>query len=237
MARLFKITGLFYNNKMLLKKRVGPENPARQMDLVLALDRIFLIFGYFSSRKSARSNKRSFYKKVLFTILTGLVLLLLAPVRSYAQQDAIARYFSEYAEADGFTSVYISARMFRLMAQLDKDSTDQSFQRAMNQLGGLRILAADSVEGLMHYETVMSKLLVNNYEELMRVHDDDGEMIFLIQENQAGKITELLMLTGGLKSFFMLSIIGSDIDLDMVSQIGQSVNVEGMDKLGELEKR
>ena len=174
---------------------------------------------------------------ISFITLTAIVLLLFAPARSLGQQDAIARYFSEYAEADGFTSVYISARMFRLMAQLDKDSTDQSFQKAMNQLGGLRILAADSVEGLMHYETVMSKLLVNDYEELMRVHDDNGEMIFLIQENNSGKITELLMLTGGVKSFFMLSIIGSDIDLDMVAKIGQSVNVEGMEKLEELEKR
>ena len=176
------------------------------------------------------------FTSIFFT--AGFCLLLLSPAKTYAQQDAIARYFSEYAEAEGFTSVYISARMFRLMAQLDKDSTDQSFQRAMNQLGGLRILAADSVEGQMHYETVMGKLLVNHYEELMRVHDDDGEMIFLIQENtNTGKITELLMLIGGVKSFFMLSIIGNDIDLDMVAKIGQSVNVEGMEKLGELEKR
>ena len=165
------------------------------------------------------------------------VSFLLVPLQ--AQQDAIAQYFSEWQEEEGFTSIHISARMFRLIAQLDKNDQDSDMAKAINQLGGLRILAADStVFGKSYYDQAIKTLNLNRYEELMRVKESNkGELVFLIQESDEGKITELLMLSGGLKSFFMLSFIGDNLDLDKISKLGDNVDIEGLDQLGNLKNK
>ena len=150
--------------------------------------------------------------------------------------DAISTYFEKYVEDTSFTSIYVSPRMFQLIANLDKAEDEEEMKRTINKLGGLRILAADSVDGQTYYEEVMGVLLVKSYEELMRVQSSDEDLVFLIKENTEGKIQELLMLVGGKKNFFMLSFVG-DIDLKTISQLSESLEIEGMDRLEKLEER
>ncbi|HYG03795.1 MAG TPA: DUF4252 domain-containing protein, partial [Chryseosolibacter sp.] len=71
------------------------------------------------------------------------------------------------------------------------------------------------------------------FEELMSVRDKDKDMKFYIKEN-AGKISELVMIMGGLEDFMVMSLFG-EIDLKQVSRIGKKMNVHGLENLKNLD--
>lgn len=172
------------------------------------------------------------YISVGFLLLMGLF----TGNKSFAQADAISTYFEKYVEDTAFTSIYISPRMFQLIANLDKAENEAEMKKTISQLGGLRILAADSVDGQAYYSEIMGVLMKNRYEELMTVQSSDEDLIFLIKDGAAGKIEELLMLVGGKKNFFMLSFVGN-IDLKTISQLSESLEIDGMDRLEKLNDR
>ena len=68
----------------------------------------------------------------------------------------------------------------------------------------------------------------------MTVRDEESDMRFMIQE-KGGIITELLMIMGSDDSFLLLSLIG-DIDLKQISKLSQSMDIEGFDKLENINK-
>jgi len=59
-------------------------------------------------------------------------------------------------------------------------------------------------------------------------------MKFMISEKD-GIITELVMVVGGKKSFFVMSLYG-EIDLAKISKLSKSMNVKGMEYLKNLDK-
>jgi hypothetical protein len=154
-----------------------------------------------------------------------------------AQDDAISKYFSRYSDDDQFTSVYISNRMFNLFAKTVADAKeDREIKQAISKLKGLRILSSDKLaDGKKMYQEATRMLPIKGYEELMVVKSEGKEMKFLIIEAE-GKIKELLMLSGGGKDFFLLSMIG-DIDLEQVSKLSKSMDVEGLNDLEKLENK
>ncbi|MES2731774.1 MAG: DUF4252 domain-containing protein [Bacteroidota bacterium] len=154
-----------------------------------------------------------------------------------AQDDAISKYFSQYTDDDKFTSVYISNRMFSLFSKVVEDQQeDRDIKQAISKLKGLRILSSDKLsDGKKMYQEAIRTLPMKGYEELMVVKSEGTEMKFLIIEAD-GKIRELLMLSGGGKDFFLLSMIG-DIDLNQVSKLSKSMDVQGLENLNHLKDK
>ena len=69
----------------------------------------------------------------------------------------------------------------------------------------------------------------------MSVKDAEENMKFSIIETD-GTIQELMMVAGGNKGFIMLSLYG-EIDLNNISKIAQEMRIEGMERLGKMEKK
>ncbi|MFK8104950.1 MAG: DUF4252 domain-containing protein [Saprospiraceae bacterium] len=154
-----------------------------------------------------------------------------------AQVDAISQYFDQYVDDDRFTVVYISSRMFKLFAQAGDDNDDEEereVRQAIKDLKGLRILTTEETPRKF-YKEAKAKINTKGYEVLMTVKskgDDDVE--FLIKEN-GDDIEELLLLVGGDESFVMMSFVGK-INLEQLSKISDSMDIEGLEHLEELEK-
>jgi Domain of unknown function (DUF4252) len=157
-------------------------------------------------------------------------------VGTFAQSDAISKFFNKYSNDESFTQVTVSSKMFNLFTNLEADTPeDKEVLEAISKLKGLRILAKDdSVHAKALYKEAFSLIPSKDYEELMSVRDKDKDMKFMIKEN-GGKISELLMIMGGTKQFMVLSLFG-EIDLKQISRIGRKMNVSGLENLEKLNK-
>ncbi len=171
----------------------------------------------------------------------ALILMLLTfmiTVSAMSQKDPVDRIFDKYSGKEGFTTVYISSKMFSLFAEIDPD--DQELQDMMNGLKSIRILASDDDEesgggGINFYKEVMKDLAVEKYEELMVIKDGNQDLKFLIREED-GKIVELLLVGGGDGDNVLISIRGI-IDMKNIGKIGKALNVEGLENIEKIDKK
>lgn len=175
-------------------------------------------------------------KKALFLICFAGLSIALA-----AQNRAVDRLFDKYAGQDGFTTVYISKYMFTMFAQLDglEDEELTEMREVFGKLDGIKILAVDDADvvgkGLNFHDEIMKDLDRNEYEELMVVKDSESDVVFLAREEK-GVIVELLLIVGGESDNALIAITG-EINLSTISKISQSMDIEGMEKLEELEDK
>lgn len=165
------------------------------------------------------------------------VLMLLAVAVSTQAQDAISKFFSKYQNDESFTQVNVSSKMFSLFTDMEADTPeDKEVLEAISKLKGLRILMKENTSdarGL--YKEAFGLVPAKEFEELMSVRDKDKDMKFYIKEN-AGKISELVMIMGGLDDFMVMSLFG-EIDLKQVSRIGKKMNVQGLENLRNLDEK
>jgi len=165
-----------------------------------------------------------------------LVIATLFSVQLQAQ-DAITKFFGKYETDENFSHVSITSRMFGLFTDLEvEDEEDQQVLDAISKLEGLKILAKeDSENGKALYKEALSKLPKGDYDELMSIRDEDKDMKFLIKE-KSGKISELLMVMGGNKEFFILSLFG-EIDLKQIAKISSAMDIDGLEGLEHLKDK
>jgi Domain of unknown function (DUF4252) len=152
-----------------------------------------------------------------------------------AQTDAITRYFDKYLDNEDFTVVYITPKMFQMIAKLDlKDREAREVKEALQDLKGLRILQTE-VNAAQRYKEVVAQFSAAEYELLMTVRSKGDNVRFWTKESN-GVITELLMLVGGPKDFTMISFIGN-IDLNKISKLANNLKVDGIEHLGDIKKQ
>ncbi len=157
-------------------------------------------------------------------------LMMSCSVMGFSQTDAISKYFEKYMDDEDFTVVYISGRMFGMFADIDDD--DKEAKAAMKGIKGLRILSTEK-NALGLYKEAIKKFNVSEYEELMKVRSGKENVNFFIRE-EGDVIKELLLLVGGTEAdFVMLSFIG-DIDLKKISALSESMDIEGLEHLDEI---
>jgi hypothetical protein len=171
--------------------------------------------------------------------LTVGALMMLMSIGAFAQDNAIAKFFSKYQDDETFSQVTISSKMFSLLTDMDiQDPEDKEVIDAISKLKGLRILAKDNArDGRVLYKEAMSLLPAKDYEELMSVRDEDKDMKFFIRSGTtAGKISELVMVMGGNDDFMVLSLFG-EIDLKQIGKIGSKMDIDGLDHLHKLDDK
>ncbi|ELR73559.1 hypothetical protein C900_02644 [Fulvivirga imtechensis AK7] len=152
-------------------------------------------------------------------------------------QDAISKFFNKYESDTDFTHVSITSRMFGLFTNMEMQTQeDQEIMDAISKLKGLKILAKNNTtKGKELYKEAFTLIPKTEYDELMSVRDEDRDMKFMIKEKN-GKISELLMVMGGDKEFFILSLFG-EIDLKQISKISRAMDIDGLDKLQKLDDK
>jgi hypothetical protein len=163
-----------------------------------------------------------------------VVVVLLVAVTGANAQDAISKFFSKYQTDESFTQVNVSSKMFSLFTNMEADSQeDKDVLEAISKLKGLKILMKENTsDARALYKEAFALVPVKEFEELMSVRDKDKDMKFYIKES-GGKISELVMIMGGLEDFMVMSLFG-EIDLKQVSRIGKKMNVHGLENLQNL---
>jgi hypothetical protein len=153
---------------------------------------------------------------------------------AFSQKSAVDDLFDRYNGKEGFTSVYISSKMFSLLSRIDSD--DEEFQNLVNRIKSIRILSIDSARNVSHINfatDLVPRLNRSGFEELMTVKEPDDEIRFMIRE-VGDRIAELVMITGGAGSS-VVSITGN-LDLKTISSISGDLGIEGLEGLEKVEK-
>lgn len=170
--------------------------------------------------------------------MKNLAILLMAVCIGFsasAQNDVVTKLFNDYYEDENFTKISVSSKMFDLFTEIEAgDENEEEIIEAISKLKGLKVIAADSIGNSKKlYTDAVKKISGNGYEELMEVKDAQEDMKFMIKEKD-GIIDELVMVVGGNKSFFILSLYG-EIDLKKISKLSKSMNIKGIEHLQQLD--
>lgn len=166
-------------------------------------------------------------------IIAGMCLLTVTSIM--AQMNPIDEMFDKYSEREGFTSVYISGKMFGFLAGDGKTETGE--RNLFSRLKSIRILSVeDSLQNLSinFYDELSRKLNLKAYEELMVVKEGKDNTRFLIKQD-GDIVTELLMISGGPGNNSLILIRG-DLDLKTISEISKNSGIDEMRSLEDLEK-
>jgi hypothetical protein len=164
--------------------------------------------------------------------ITAFAVLMIVASGAFAQ-DAISKLFSKYQSDESFSQVNISSKMFGLVTNLETDKPeDKEVLQAISKIKGLRILGKENTSDAKSLYKEAFGLITKDFEELMSVRDKDKDMKFYIKES-GGKISELVMIMGGIDDFMVMSIFG-EIDLKQISKIGKSMDVGGLEHLEKL---
>ncbi|MFK7773244.1 MAG: DUF4252 domain-containing protein [Saprospiraceae bacterium] len=167
--------------------------------------------------------------KYLFS--TIVVLLLALSVN--AQNDAISKYFDQYLDDDNFTVVYVSGKMFDMIAKVDidelKEEEAQAIMDVAKDIKGLRVLVTD-VEPKQYYK--QARKLINTddgYEVLLTVRDKGDNVNFWIKEKD-NVIEELFLLVGSEDEFVLVSFLGK-LDLNKIAKLADTIEMTGAEHL------
>ena len=166
-----------------------------------------------------------------------LLPFILAAQMGFAQNDAIERFFNKYYEDERFTVVFVSPKLFQMVAKIDADDEDWDKVRPMvANLKGLRVLTADSItDGVELYKEALSRVPLSEYSELLTVRDGKENVRIWIRD-KGNIVEELLLLVGAPDQFVLLSLSGI-IDLDRVSELSKTLNVEGIEQLEKVKSK
>ena len=159
--------------------------------------------------------------------LSSIIAVLLVCTQLQAQESFFS-HFEKYVDDERFTSVYVSPKMFEMVANLELDDIDDDIKSVISNLKGLQVLTTE-VNSLKFYEEAKSKIPKNRYELLMKVRDDDENVLIYVDEAD-NIINELILLVGSPDEAVLLNITGK-IDLDKISKIANSMDIEGLDNL------
>lgn len=153
------------------------------------------------------------------------------PVMLMAQQNAADKFFEKYANEDGFTTISINRGLLNLVSELDDDMETKSLLKCIESV---KVLTTKyEINGLNFYDEIVKNLPKDQYEELITVKDSDEQVKILIDEKN-GIIHELLIVTGG-KDENALIILKGNIELNKVSELSSSIDIDGLEVLRDLE--
>ncbi len=92
---------------------------------------------------------------------------------------------------------------------------------------------ADSKDIAGFSNELQSLVLKNKYKELMVIKDGKGTISFLMRQ-EGDRIKEFIMTVTGTEP--VLIYIEGDMDMNQLSKLSETMNIEGFDKLEKLEK-
>lgn len=159
--------------------------------------------------------------------------MLMLSISGFSQVDAIAKYFSKYQEDTDFTVVYISPKMFEMISKLAEEEIEPEVQAIIRDLKGLRVLTTEK-NPMRYYNEVTETLNLKSYEELMTIRDGNSNVRFLIKSKNE-LVEELLLLVGSEEEFVMISFVGK-IDLEKISRLSNSADIEGLQHLQKIDQ-
>ena len=152
-----------------------------------------------------------------------------------AQNDAIDRFFEQYQNDENFTMVYVSPKMFQLVAKVATEELDQDLNEVVKNLKGLKVLKTE-VNALEVYKEANNKIDTKDYELLLTARDQGQNVNFFTKTSGDDVVEELLLLVGGENEFVLLSFVGT-LDLAQIARIAKKMDIDGVQHLEKLEEK
>lgn len=168
------------------------------------------------------------------SIIVSFIIIVASSVASFAQQDAIMRYFSKYVDDERFSAVYISPKMFDMVAKIEIEDMEPEVQEVIRSMKGLRILHTEQ-NALQYYNEAIKSINTNEYELLLTARDN-GENVRFMVKDKGDIVEELLMIVGGEKNFALLSFLGN-IDLKKIGKLAKALDINNLQYLEKLDKK
>ncbi|HMH22149.1 MAG TPA: DUF4252 domain-containing protein [Puia sp.] len=160
--------------------------------------------------------------------------LILIGTGTFAQDDAIGKFFGKYVDDSRFSIVSVSPKMFRLLSTANWDSIPSDVRQTVTKLTSLRILTTGTTPALF-YKEALTRIDRKEYEELITVRNKNDNVHFMVKES-GGVIHELLMIAVDNEDFTLMSFVG-DIDLDKMSRLSSSMSIKGMENLKNVKRK
>jgi len=166
-------------------------------------------------------------------ILSGVAIIFALTV--FGQKSAVDKVFDKYSGKDGYTTVYISSFMFKMLSQLDVDDPEYNeFKKATSGISSIKILTQDGSNSEAFGKELLEMLPRDEYQEMMVVKDQEEEVLFLARE-EGGKISEFLLIVSGGGEDALIAIQG-DIDLESIASIASGLDMPGLENLEDLKE-
>ena len=125
-------------------------------------------------------------KKIIFTIVFIFAVTIIS-----AQKNP----FDKFTDMDGVTSVYISKNMMSLFPKDSNQYGGVDVGNFVDKLSSILILTTENQKvGKEMLSLANSRIKENNYELLMRVKSDDGELVNFFMKGKPDNIQELIMI-------------------------------------------
>lgn len=128
-------------------------------------------------------------KKIIFTIVFIFAVTIIS-----AQKNP----FEKFTDMNGVTSVYISKNMMSLFPKDSNQYGGVDVGNFVDKLSSILILTTENQKvGKEMLSLANSRIKENNYELLMRVKSDDGELVNFFMKGKPDNIQELIMIVDG----------------------------------------
>ncbi|MBK8700196.1 MAG: DUF4252 domain-containing protein [Saprospiraceae bacterium] len=167
-------------------------------------------------------------------IFIALLATMFFTTLSYGQNNAIDKFFSAYESNENFTVVYVSPKMFEMVAKVTDDSKNADIKDLIKDIKGLKILSTKK-DPQKYYTEAAKKIPIGEYEVLMTVKDK-GDNVKFLTKGTGDVIDELLLLVGGADDFVLMSFVGK-LDLNKISKLANKLDIEGSEHLDKLKNK
>ena len=167
------------------------------------------------------------------SLILSFFVIIGTSLASFAQEDAIMKYFSKYVDDQRFSAVYISPKMFNMVSKIEIEDMEPEVQEVIRSMKGLRILHTEQ-NAVQFYNEALKTISTNDYELLLTARENGENVRFMVKDN-GDIVEELLMIVGGEKNFALLSFLGN-IDLKKIGKLAKALDIDNLQYLDKLEK-
>jgi len=166
-------------------------------------------------------------KQFLFGVIACA---LLSPTLS-AQNFPLQEFIEQHQNDPGFTHAFLSKDLFEVTTKSElSDETWNGLHQVVRNLGGLRILAADSIpKALDYYKEVMAIIPDHEFDELLTVRHE-RENVRIWSKSEDDLVTDLVLLVGSDQEFVLVCFAGN-LELGNIAALADLFEVKQVEQL------
>src|SRR3990170_259885 len=116
------------------------------------------------------------------SIILSLFVIIATSLSAIAQEGAIKKYFSKYVDDERFSAVYISPKMFGMVAKIEIEDMEPEVRDVIRSMKGLHILHTEQ-NSLQFYNEALKAINTNEYELLLTARDEGENVRFMVKDN------------------------------------------------------
>jgi hypothetical protein len=159
-------------------------------------------------------------------------ILLSFGVQSFAQDNAIKKYFSSWQNDARFTKIQVNPAMFDLFEHAEGETAEEKeFLEAVESIEGLSVLSCDDCKTGSEMYTTAIAALGKSFEELILIQDGGTTVDILIRES-GGIVNELVIIANlSAEGEFALVDIWGAIDLKQVMKVTKALSATNLPEI------